>query len=212
MQVKQVVNVKNSIFEKRCSIRKYKKDINISNEELSNIISDALTAPSSLNLQPWRFAIINSKEAKEAFKPFMMFNQTQYETCSAIIVVFADTKNIKRAEELLDGDVKLGLTTIENKEKKLEFIRNIRASRDDEQILNSQFLDCGFVCMQLMISAVSYGYDTNPIGAFDKDGVSKYLEIDTKRYTPVILFTIGKADETPKKTSRFSVDEVTIWR
>lgn len=211
MQIKKVLSNKNNIFEKRSSIRVYKKDHVITKEELSNIINDALSAPSSLNLQPWRFEVIYSKEAKEAVKEYMMFNKTQHETSSALIVVYADLEHAKRAKEILEADVKLGLRDSKSKDSMLSFIDNILTSRTKEQITNSHFLDCGFVTMQLMLSSVSYGYDTNPIGAFDKDGFSKYLNIDTSRYVPVILLSIGKADENIKETSRFSVDEVTSW-
>ena len=212
MQIKKVKNSKNEIFEKRYSIRKYKKDFEIPKDELENIINDALSAPSSLNLQPWRFFIIHSKQAKDDIKSFMMFNQAQHETCSAVVVVYADTEHLKRAEELMNGDVKLGVRDEKSKNDMLSFMNNILSSRDKEQIIRSHFLDCGFVSMQFMLSAVNYGYDTNPIGAFDKDGISKYLQIDTSRYIPVILFTIGKADENGKKTSRFEAKEVTTWR
>lgn len=211
MQIKKVKNSKNSIFEKRCSIRRYKKDVEISKEELENIINDAMSAPSSLNLQPWRFVVIHSHEAKKAVKDFMLYNQTQYETCSAMIVIYADILHVKKANELLSGDVVLGLRDENSKNKTLGFIENVISSRDKEQIIRSHFLDCGFVSMQLMLSAVNYGYDTNPIGAFDREGISKYLKIDTSRYIPIVLFTIGKADESGKITSRFDVNEITTW-
>ncbi|MFV0480563.1 MAG: nitroreductase family protein [Campylobacteraceae bacterium] len=212
MQIKKVTNPKNRVFEERRSIRKYKKDVKISKDELTSIINDAISAPSSLNLQPWRFAVIESKKALEDVKPFLLFNQTQAETCSAIIVVYIDTNAESRAVEILDGEVKLGLKTKEQKEKFLEFVKSIRGSRSAETVLNSQFLDCGFASMQLMLSITNYGYASNPIGAFDKEAISKYLDIDTKRYIPAVLFTIGKADEDGKATSRFEANDVIFWR
>lgn len=51
------------IILNRRSIRKY-SDYKISNEELFNILNESLSAPSSGNLQPLRFFIIETKTAR----------------------------------------------------------------------------------------------------------------------------------------------------
>ncbi|NDV67301.1 nitroreductase family protein [Dysgonomonas sp. 25] len=212
MRLKKVTNPANEVFEKRCSIRKYDPSVKISHEEMSNIIQDAMTAPSSLNLQPWRFVVVDSAEGKELVKPYMAFNQLQHETSSALIVVYADMASIGSAESILSADVKLGIRDEANKEKFLQMITSYRAQVSHEQLLASQMLDCGFVCMQLMLSAKAYGYDTNPIGGFDREGISKALGMDSSRYFPTLIISIGKAAEAPHDTTRYSVDEVTYWK
>ena len=63
-----------------------------------------------------------------------------------------------------------------------------------------------------MLSAKAYGYDTNPIGGYQKKEFSEALGIDTRRYEPVVLIAIGKAAEEGRNSVRLSADEVTTWR
>lgn len=212
MELKKVQNPANRLMEERRSIRKYDTSVKISHEEMADIIQDAMTAPSSLNLQPWRFIVIDSAEGKKLVKPYMAFNQLQHETSSALIVVFADMQSIDSTDAILSADVKLDVRDIESKEKMTAMIKSYRSAISPERLLNSQMLDCGFICMQLMLSAKGYGYDTNPIGGFDREGISKALDMDIKRYYPALIISIGKADEEGHDTTRFSVDEITSWR
>ena len=69
MQIKNVANQANNLFMKRTSIRKYDSSVKISKEELTNILQDAMTAPSSLNLQPWRFLYSILQKAKSLSNP-----------------------------------------------------------------------------------------------------------------------------------------------
>ncbi|WP_029904485.1 nitroreductase family protein [Prevotella sp. 10(H)] len=212
MQLKNVKNPANALFTERISIRKYDPSVKISKEEMSAILQDAMTAPSSFNLQPWRFFVIDSDEGKEMIKPYMMFNQLQWETCSAIIAIYGDMENYSYADKILSANVDNGLMTEEYKQKMLEIMMAYGASYTEERLKNSIFMDCGFVTMQLMLSAKSYGYDTNPIGGFMRKEFTEALGLDAKRYIPTLLLSIGKAAEEAKDTVRFSVDEITEWR
>lgn len=212
MQIKNIANSANHFFTERTSIRKYDPSVKISKEEMSNILQDAITAPSSLNLQPWRFFVFDTAEGKELIKPFMMFNEQQWETSSAIIAVFGDMECALYADKLLSAGVEQNLMPVEYKEKMLGMINGFHTSFTEERLRNSVLLDCGFVTMQLMLSAKAYGYDTNPIGGFMRKELTEALNLDAKRYIPVILISIGKAAEKGKDSIRFSVDEITQWK
>ena len=54
-----------SKLTERRSIRKYDPTIKISKEEMKNMLEEATRAPSSMNMQPWRFIVVESNEAKE---------------------------------------------------------------------------------------------------------------------------------------------------
>jgi len=211
MQLKKVKNETNNLFIERASIRKYDPSIKISREEMENILQDAMTAPSSLNLQPWRFFVIDSDEGKELIKPYMMFNQLQWETSSAIIAVYGDLEGHTSADKILSSNVEYGLIPQEYKDKMLEKISGYITGYSEERLKNSIFLDAGFVIMQLMLSAKGYGYDTCPIGGFDRKGLTLALNLDEKRFMPVLLVSIGKAAEEEKQSVRLSVSEVAQW-
>lgn len=211
MNLKKVENTNNQIMEDRKSIRQYDTTVKIDRNEMRNIIQDAMTAPSSFNLQPWRFVVIDTPEGKAKTKPYLMFNKRQHETSSALIVIYADMKNEEMIDKILDYELELGMRDKENRDSMSQMIKDYRAKYSYERLIESQVLDCGFVIMQLMLSAKAYGYDTNAIGGFDRENLSKALDIDTKQYKPILVLSIGKADQEGHDSSRLSVDEVTTW-
>lgn len=212
MKLKKVENQANILMENRRSIRKYDPTVKIPREVMSNILQDAMTAPSAFNLQPWRFVVIDSAEGKELTKPFMAFNQRQHETSSAIIVVYTDLDNVGSVDAILNEDVKHGLREEATINQMSQIIKSYNANSTQESLLRSQVLDCGLVSMQIMLSAKAYGYDTNAIGGFDRDGISKALGMDPKRYFPTLVISIGKSIENGHDSTRFSVEEVTFWK
>lgn len=212
MQLKKVINQANSLFADRSSIRQYDTSVKISKEEIANIIQDAMTAPSSLNLQPWRFFVFNSPEGKELIKPFMMFNQIQWETSSAIIAIYGDMDSFSSADKIFSANIEYNLMTQEQKDKMLEMIMSYRSNYTEDRLKNSIYLDCGLIAMQLMLSAKNYGYDTNPIGAFQRKELTEALGLDGQRYIPILLLSIGKSMEQKKDSVRFSIEEITQWK
>lgn len=56
-----------TIMEDRKSVRKYDPTFKMTQAQLEEIIKEATSAPSSSNLQPWRFIVIQDEETKKNF-------------------------------------------------------------------------------------------------------------------------------------------------
>lgn len=56
-----------TIMTGRRSVRVYDETYKIPHEEMLEMIKEATTAPSSVNMQPWRFVVAESEEAKEIY-------------------------------------------------------------------------------------------------------------------------------------------------
>ncbi|MEN9919899.1 MAG: hypothetical protein RL662_2335 [Bacteroidota bacterium] len=211
MEIKKITNPANAVMHQRFSVRKYDESVKIDKEEMARILQDAMTAPSSLNLQPWRFVVIDSNEGKKLIEPYMMFNQLQWQTSSAIIAIFGDLENMTQAEAIYSSGVEHKIMPEEYKEKVMSLINSYRQELSDERMVNTVVFDCGLVTMQIMLAAKAYGYDTNPIGGYMRKELAEALNMDAKRYMPVLLLSIGKADETIKDSIRYSVADITQW-
>ncbi|WP_025724770.1 nitroreductase family protein [Acholeplasma granularum] len=198
--------MKDTILGRR-SIRRY-TDYKISRNQLDEILNDALRAPSSRNLQPVRLFVIESQSAKEKLRPTLFGNQLQLDTASQLILVTADTKKYEEAHIIFDRSVELGKMPHEVRTRNLESFKNVNADPNDTAFLNSLNLDAGLFSMNLMLVARMYGYDTCAIGGFDKKSINDALNID-KRYVPVLIISIGKADESGYDSIRLRADEVT---
>jgi nitroreductase len=197
---------------KRRSIRKYDASFKISNEELQSIILEANQAPSSMNMQPWRYVIVNSLEGKEELRKALYGNISQLETSSAMIVVFNDLKKFDLAESIYNKAVDQGLMTPEAREKQISNISKMLVRMDINQINHVGLIDCGLASMQLMLVAKAHGYDTCPIGGFNHDLIHDATGMDKERYKPVMIISIGKAAEEGSKTIRLTFDEVARFK
>lgn len=211
MQKLKVTNDFDQIVNGRRSIKLYDPTVKISREEMSEIIAQASRAPSSINLQPWRFLVIDSEEGKEKLLPLASFNSNQVKTSSAVIAIFGDLNNFDYAEEIFGKAVELGYMPAEVKEMQLNYFTPLFEEISKEQMKDTVMLDSGLVAMQLMLVARSYGYDTNPIGGYDKEQIAEVFGMDKERYVPVMLISIGKGVNEGYPSYRLPVEAITTW-
>ena len=87
------------VVRARRSVRHYDPEFKLSREELKSLLAEAVLAPSSSNLQSWRFLVIDGEEQKEKLLP-IAFNQKQVVEAAAIIAVLGDVEGYKRADEI----------------------------------------------------------------------------------------------------------------
>lgn len=209
---KTKINDFNEIVNNRRSIKQYDPSVKISREEMTEILAQATTAPSSINMQPWRFVVIDSEQGKQTIAPLASFNLDKVMSSSAVIAVFGDRKNIEYAEEIYGKSVELGYMPEEVKDMQLSMFKPLYENASDDQMKDIVMLDAGLVSMQLMLVARAYGYDTNPIGGYDKEQIAEALGLDKERYVPVMLITIGKALNEGFPSYRLPVDAITEWK
>ncbi|WP_256814916.1 nitroreductase family protein [Cytobacillus sp. Bac17] len=209
---KTVTNDFKEIITGRRSIRNYDPTVKISREEMAEILEEASLAPSSVNLQPWRFVVIDSKEGKETLAPLAKFNQRQVETSAAVIAVFVDMKSETFIEKIYDTAVEKGYMPADVRDKQVPSIKGLMENMTFEQKKEMNLIDAGLVSMQLMLAARAHGYDTNPIGGYEKDRIADAFHLDKERYYPVMLISIGKAADQGYKSVRLPVEDITEWK
>ncbi|MFD3257288.1 nitroreductase family protein [Paenibacillus lentus] len=207
----QKTNDFNEISLERRSVKVYDPEVKISREEMTEILAKASRAPSAINMQPWRFLVIDSLEGKEKLAPLASFNQTQVLTSSAVIAVFYDSNNIEYMDEIFNRAVELGYMPQDIKDMQLQQARPYYASLTPSALRDINMLDSGLVSMQLMLVARAHGYDTNPMAGYDKDRIAEVFHLDKERFQPVMLLSIGKAGKEGYPSYRLPVDTITTW-
>jgi nitroreductase len=209
---KTLVNDFKEIVTGRRSIRSYDPSVRISKEEMAEMLTEAALAPSSVNLQPWRFVVIDSKKGKETLAPLARFNQRQVETSSAVIAVFADMQSDLYLDEIYNKAVEEGHMPAEVRDQQVPAIKGFFEAMTYEQTKEMNLIDAGLVSMQLMLVARAHGYDTNPIGGFEKDQIAEAFDLDKNRYYPVMLLSIGKAADEGYKSVRLPIGAIAEWK
>ena len=195
-----------TVIRERHSVRKYDPNYKISRNELSEMISEATLAPSSSNLQPWKFIVIQDTDLKKELR-MIANNQEQVETSSAVIAVLGDKEMYKNAENVGRSAYDAGLIDEETMARMIEGSNKLYSSASEEKRAQIATYDAGLVSMQLMLIAKARGYDTVPMGGFDKQKFIDRFEV-SDRYFPIVLIALGKAAAPGRQTTRLPLNEV----
>jgi nitroreductase len=201
----------NEIVLKRRSVKVYDPEVKIGREEMTEILTEATRAPSAINMQPWRFLVIDSAEGKEKLAPLASFNQTQTLTSSAVIAVFYDTNNIEYIDEIFGKAVEHGYMPQDIMDMQLQQAKPYYANMSASDLRDMNLIDSGLVSMQLMLVARAHGYDTNPMAGYDKERIAEVFGLNKDRFQPVMLISIGKAAKEGYPSYRLPVETITTW-
>lgn len=196
----------------RKSIRLYDENFKISQEEMLEMIQEATTTPSSVNMQPWRFVVVESEEAKAKLKPLIRFNTRQNDTSSAMVLIFGDMQCYEYGEEIYEAAVEQGKMSAEVRDQQLAAIIPYYKNFSKEQMNDVVKIDSSLAAMQFMLVARAHGYDTNPIGGFEADQLAEAVDLDKERYVPVMILSIGKAMEEGYESVRFASEKITNFK
>ena len=196
----------------RKSIRLYDENFKISQEEMLEMIQEATTTPSSVNMQPWRFVVVESEEAKAKLKPLIRFNTRQNDTSSAMVLIFGDMQCYEYGEEIYNAAVEQGKMSAEVRDQQLAAIIPYYKNFSKEQMNDVVKIDSSLAAMQFMLVARAHGYDTNPIGGFEADQLAEAVDLDKERYVPVMILSIGKAMEQGYESVRFAAEKITAFK
>ena len=195
-----------AVIHERTSINLYDPNKSVSDSEIRQIITDAIEAPSSYNIQHWRFVAVTDPEKKKQLQA-AAYNQAKVGQASATIIVLGDLRGHEKLEKIYEPMVQNGRIAKEAvagiaKRAAGSYNTNLQFQRDEA------IRSAAMAAMLLMISAQARGYVTGPMIGFDPEQVKKLFQI-SDRYVPVMLVTLGypAPGNSPRKP-RLSVDEV----
>lgn len=194
------------LMDERKSVRKYEPGVTIPREQIQHILEQATSAPSSSNLQPWRFLVIDDQEQKKELR-IAGFNQAQIETSSAIIAVLGDNEMHKNAKQINDLNVELGYMPRDIADMMIDNSESMYSSASDAQRTNIAHLDAGLITMQIVLLAKDMGYDTVIMGGFDKASFAQKYKLPANEL-PMVLIAIGKAAMPARNSSRLPFEQI----
>lgn len=195
------------VVDERHSVKTYDESVKISKEEMTKLLEIAGKAPSSWNLQHWKFMVIDDQSLQQKLLP-IAYNQQQVVQASAVIAVLGDLEANKNVDKVFGPAVAAGLMPEDVKNTLAGQISNAytypQVARD-EAIRNASLAS-----MQLMLAARAMGYDTCPMGGYDAAKFVEAFEIPS-RYVPVMLISVGKAANPARPSGRLPIDEIAVW-
>ncbi|MFC4801852.1 nitroreductase family protein [Neobacillus sp. GCM10023253] len=204
------------LIQNRRSIRKY-KDIDVSNEDIIDVLDCARYAPSDTNSQTWEFIVIKDrekikkieemtwealrerageveergleKESKLLLRSFGPY-ATAFSGAPVLIICLATPYNSKFKEKIFEP---IGLV--------------------DESVWREEGIKSSCLASQnLMLAAYAKGLGTCPMTGpvlLAQDKIRSYLGIEGEKEINMVI-ALGYPEETPKRIARKEVSEISI--
>ncbi|MGE7951249.1 nitroreductase family protein [Lysinibacillus xylanilyticus] len=199
------------VIRERRSVRIYDPSVVISDEEIKELIGEAILAPNAHNLNTWRFMVFTDQKLKDKLHPIAL-GQRQIREASAVIVMLGDMNayTVENSDRINQKAVDAGFMTKEVKEKINNSIDDFSGHESEQTKREWLMIDSSLAAMQFMLAAKARGYDTVPMIGYDVEKFRKEFNIP-KNLVNVVMIALGKGKETGFPTVRLEVDEVTYW-
>lgn len=190
-----------AVIAARRSIRKFKPDT-ISDDVIRQLIDAARLAPSGSNLQPARFIVAKSPQAKESIGKCTPYKFVV--KAAVIFVCCADLTTITTREKRVGELFKEG--AFEGVEMDMSDPSAVAPSMDDNMIKAYLYMNTAIAIEHIVLKAVDLGLGSCWIGRFDRKKFKDSLKLDDDIY-PVMLLPVGWPDQSPKARPRFDLDK-----
>jgi nitroreductase len=160
-------------------------------EHLKMILCAGLLAPSSYNLQPWRFVVVRDQATRRDLRIAAM-NQDQVEQAPVVIVACGDpTAWRDDLETVIEITREHGIIDEDRIRSKRAKVRRDLASHPNMSLWVTKQTMIAATTMMWMAEAL--GYDTAPMEGFYEDRVREVLKIPSDLCV-LFLLAIGKLD------------------
>lgn len=194
------------VLKSRISANKFDTARKLGDDEIRELVAIATHAPSSYNIQHWRFVALTRQEDKERLKA-VAYGQQKVADAAVTFIVLGDLRGYEKLEEISRRALKEGIydeATVQGMVKSATgaYSSNERFARDEAIRSGSM------AAMALMIAARDRGLVSGPMIGFDPEGVKREFGI-SDRYVPVMLLTVGyEAPGNWPRKPRLAADEV----
>lgn len=207
------------LLQQRYTCKHYDLAKKVSREEINKILEAARLTPSAVNLQPWRFLVIDNEEIKQKLEPAVMeTNKLRFQDVPAVIVICARTENTDEdIERVLDKEEQDG--RFPDPEAKAAQRRGRTAFRnlhlEDAEIWNAK--QCYAAMCSILYQADSMGIDSTPVEGVWLDKVDEILNLRQQGLISVLLIFLGHrvAEDTNqlkfRPKSRLGFDDVVTY-
>lgn len=189
--------------EARRSIKQFDPHHEMTESEISELLSLTILSPTAFNIQHWRFVLIRDRELREKIRA-VSWMQPQIAEASLLIILCADLKawekNPERYWRNAPDDVREGVVAaIDGYYRGREQVQRDEAMRS-----------CGIAAQTLMLVAKSMGYDSSPMDLSDFDEVAKLIRLPADHVIAMFV-AVGKGVREPwPRAGQLSLAEVSM--
>lgn len=192
-----------AVYQRR-SVKAFDPAHKLTAEEETKLLEAAIQAPTSFNIQHWRFVIIRDPELRQKIRTEFGNDQAQMTDASLLILMTADVDAWKKNPERYwknapkeVADLLVGWMGPFHEGR--EWLQRDEAQRS-----------IGMTMQTLMLTAKSMGYDSCPMIGFDIEKVAELINLPDDHVMGAMV-AIGKGTkDTWPKPGQLPLDEVVV--
>ena len=175
------------MIRRRTSVERFDTTRTLDDDVVRQLVAEATLAPSSFNIQHWRFVAVRSPEDKQRLKE-AAFGQEQVAEAAVTFIVLGDLRGYELLPELMELAVERGVMP---DGKAAAWVRMASRIYADPEIARDEAIrSASLASMTLMLAAEAHGLATGALSGFDPERVRRDFGIP-ERYLPVMLLAVG---------------------
>jgi nitroreductase len=192
-------------LKQRISANHFDTSRKLSEAEIKDLVGYATQAPSSFNIQHWRFVAVTDQAAKERLKA-VAYGQPKVADAAVTFIVLGDLRGHERMREIYQPMLDAGAVKAEQVDAWVGMAAGMYA--DERNARDEAIRSASLAAMALMAAAEAKGLVSGPMIGFDPEGVKREFGI-SDRYVPVMLLAVGyAAPGNWSRKPRLAVDQV----
>lgn len=175
----------------------------VSDADLQAILEAGRIAPSGFGMEPWRFMVVRTAEARSKATS-ACFNQPPAATAPVLIAVIALVEalqpDLAYVQARLEAEAGGGPVPDELKAA-------YRGFYEHADVRNWAIGQCNFAAAQMILQATSLDLATCPIGGFDETALATALNLPAGE-VPALLLALGYCADRQGERRRKSMSEM----
>jgi len=181
-----------AIYQRR-AIKQFDPEHKLTQEEETKLLEAAIQAPTSFNIQHWRFVVVRDPELRQRIRTEFGNDQAQMTDASLLVIMTADVNAWKKEPQRYWQNA-----PAEVAELLVNWMAPFHEGREWLQRDEAQ-RSIGMAMQTLMLAAKAMGYDSCPMIGFDIDAVAKLINLpDDHVMGPMVAIGKGTKDSWPK--------------
>lgn len=198
------MDVENAIKTRR-SIRNFSSK-EVAKEDINQILEAARLAPSGINVQPWRFVVIESEAMRDKLQDCTLDFVAQAPVTIACAIDYNSLEQIpKRREELAASGAFKG-TALEKDDGEYSGF-----DMSQEEAKRYLYLNEAIAMENMVLQATELGLGSCWVMMFDEDKLADILD-SADNLELMSLLALGYAEDNPAQRPRLNLDEIVIDR
>ena len=191
-----------AIYARR-SVKHYDPEHRMTDEEINKLFEATIQAPTSFNMQNWRFVLVRDAELRTKLRAAAV-DQAQVSEASILVILTANLKSWEQEPQRYWRNAPQEVQDI-----LVPWMQPFYEGKDELQ-RDEAMRSCGLAGQTLMLAAKAMGYDSCPMIGFDPDQVAELIQLP-EDHVIGFMIAVGKAVQPAwPKPGQLDLNEVLI--